>query len=288
MTTYDYLARELRRVRLSLHRAKKKPNTPESKMQGMRDKIAYLTEALDAVQVHDMAGKPLTLEQLRKMHKENCRIGLHVILHINGIECEGVVDNRLDDGVCAVFSASGQWLKEKDYGKTWEAYAYTTQHIYRDVWEPCESCKKKNCENCKYGYDTTGENEHCEKCIKAVNKMRLIDADNLGVGKANPDTFERKDYANGWNSALQAITEAAPTVDPETFPVVRQLREELALVTAERDSAVKDIETVMSYEYADDIWRFLCSICQNKLPAGECKCTGTVCIPKWAGIRKDK
>lgn len=59
-------------------------------------------------------------------------------------------------------------------------------------------------------------------------EQRLIDANNLGVGKANPDAFERKDYAYGWNSALQAVTEASPTIDPEKLPVVRQLMEENA------------------------------------------------------------
>lgn len=67
-------------------------------------------------------------------------------------------------------------------------------------------------------------------------EQRLIDANNLGVGKANPNAFERKDYAYGWNNALQAVVEASPTIDPETLPVVRQLREELASVTAERDA----------------------------------------------------
>ena len=55
-------------------------------------------------------------------------------------------------------------------------------------------------------------------------EQRLIDANSLGVGKANPDAFERKDYAYGWNSALQAVTEASPTIDPETLPIVRELR----------------------------------------------------------------
>ena len=42
--------------------------------------------------------------------------------------------------------------------------------------------------------------------------MRLIDADELGIGKANPDVFENKAYADGWNSAIDIIN-AAPTVD---------------------------------------------------------------------------
>lgn len=48
--------------------------------------------------------------------------------------------------------------------------------------------------------------------------MRLIDADKLGIGKANPDIFENKEYAHGWNSAIQIINDA-PTID--AVPVVR-------------------------------------------------------------------
>lgn len=67
-------------------------------------------------------------------------------------------------------------------------------------------------------------------------EQRLIDANNLGVGKANPGIFVCKEYAHGWNNALQAVVEAAPTIDPETLPIVRQLRADLARVTAERDA----------------------------------------------------
>lgn len=48
--------------------------------------------------------------------------------------------------------------------------------------------------------------------------MRLIDADALGIGRANPDVFEEKAYAWGWNTAIDVI-EAAPTID--AVPVVR-------------------------------------------------------------------
>lgn len=95
-----------------------------------------------------------------------------------------------------------------------------------------------------------------------MNEMRLIDANNLGIGEANPDLFERRDYAFGWNSALQAITNASPTIDPETLPIVRELRDEniksecradalmakilvleeqLKQVTAERDKAISQL-----------------------------------------------
>jgi hypothetical protein len=41
---------------------------------------------------------------------------------------------------------------------------------------------------------------------------RLIDADALGIGKANPGAFEKPEYAHGWNSAIDIIRNA-PTVD---------------------------------------------------------------------------
>lgn len=41
-----------------------------------------------------------------------------------------------------------------------------------------------------------------------------IDRKALGIGKCNPDIFEDKGYANGWNSAIKIIEEA-PTVDVE-------------------------------------------------------------------------
>lgn len=41
---------------------------------------------------------------------------------------------------------------------------------------------------------------------------RYIDADALGIGKANRDVFENKAYAYGWNAAI-GIIESAPTAD---------------------------------------------------------------------------
>lgn len=42
--------------------------------------------------------------------------------------------------------------------------------------------------------------------------MRLIDIEALGIGKCNPDVFDDKGYAKGWNSAIE-ILQNAPTVD---------------------------------------------------------------------------
>lgn len=37
---------------------------------------------------------------------------------------------------------------------------------------------------------------------------RYIDVDKLGIGRANPDAFESKDYADGWNSAISILEKA--------------------------------------------------------------------------------
>lgn len=63
-------------------------------------------------------------------------------------------------------------------------------------------------------------------------EQRLIDA----------NTFEE-----AWNQdsqigkTMRAVIAEQPTIDPETLPIVRQLREELARVTVERDAAVEQL-----------------------------------------------
>lgn len=88
--------------------------------------------------------KPLTLEELRQMHGSSERIGTRVLLRVYSVSgIEGVLDFREDDGICAVYAASGEWLKEKDYGKTWLAYADELPRLDRSAWEPCEYCNGK-------------------------------------------------------------------------------------------------------------------------------------------------
>lgn len=81
--------------------------------------------------------------------------------------------------------------------------------------------------------------------------MRLGDLDALFCqfwGKADP--FKEQTLVRPcvvWSDAATMAREA-PTIDPETLPLVRQLREELARVTAERDSAIKDRAKLADYE----------------------------------------
>lgn len=68
--------------------------------------------------------------------------------------------------------------------------------------------------------------------------MRLGDLDALFCrfwGKADPFNEQPLVRPSAVWSEAATLAREAPTIDPETFPVVRQLREELARVTAERD-----------------------------------------------------
>ena len=55
--------------------------------------------------------------------------------------------------------------------------------------------------------------------------------------------------------ALMSEVQAMPTIDPEALPIVRQLREELERVTAERDAAIKELDEVTSE--VDDLADFV-------------------------------
>ena len=78
-----------------------------------------------------------------------------------------------------------------------------------------------------------------------------------------------------------------PEIDPETLPIVQQLRAELERVTAERDAAISDIETAMASESTQNILYYLCSLCQNKDLNRGCTCDGK-CSPKWRGTQKEE
>lgn len=43
---------------------------------------------------------------------------------------------------------------------------------------------------------------------------KYIDVESLGIKKANPEIFENKAYADGWNAAIDIIV-SAPTADVE-------------------------------------------------------------------------
>lgn len=102
------------------------------------------------------------------------------------------------------------------------------------------------------------------KTVKKMAEQRLIDANIMAEdeseayisaqtsGKISPIT-------QGLNSVvhrkIQQLIADTPTIDPETLPIVRQLREELERVTAERDAVIKELNGVSSL--VDDLAEFV-------------------------------
>lgn len=91
------------------------------------------------------AGKPLTVEQLRKMvntpvYVEDKRYPKRSAW---GMVHDGFCDMQID----AYFFA--------DYGERWVAYPCTFAHIDREKWEPCMWCAL----NGQFGL-----NNHCSAC----------------------------------------------------------------------------------------------------------------------------
>ena len=145
--------------------------------------------------------------------------------------------------------------------------------------------------------------------------MRLIDADavELGFDELCRSPYFKHDVnvKHGAETLMDVCVRTDShmpnTIDPETLPIVRQLREkvknlnivienlsqvlkiayeqrdnfkeELARVTAERDAAVSDLENIMAYN-SDT-----CQSCKNN----QCYVRGGTkpCLPKWRGPQKE-
>lgn len=77
-----------------------------------------------------------------------------------------------------------------------------------------------------------------------MSEQRLIDANVL-----RDDWLENgeNEYVYDTNSFLSSLDDA-PTIDQETLPIVRELREKLELVTKERDAAIKDRAELADFE----------------------------------------
>lgn len=101
-----------------------------------------------------------------------------------------------------------------------------------------------------------------------MSEQRLIDA----------NAFKECWKPGVIGDTLRRVIDDQPTIDPETLPIVQELRAELERVTEERDAAVNDLETAMRFGEWDDLAGFLCGVCEGRGCAfGECK-------PKWRGV----
>lgn len=76
--------------------------------------------------------------------------------------------------------------------------------------------------------------------------MRLIDADAIKQKVKNSTAIRSV------KAGILVFVDCAPTIDPETLPIVQDLRKELEQVTAEREAAVSDLEFTK-----------ICSHCKN-------------------------
>lgn len=104
--------------------------------------------------------KPLTLEELCQMdgqpvwsedEERFCLVSVADVGTWKGIPFVRFCEN----GVGFEYSCEKRGLK-----------LYACKPIDLDKWGPCHFCKKKSCDNCECGYDTTGENENCANCIE--------------------------------------------------------------------------------------------------------------------------
>lgn len=76
---------------------------------------------------------------------------------------------------------------------------------------------------------------------------------------------------------IEDCMDNTPTIDPETLPIVQELRKKLEQVTAERDAAVRDIERALAHGPGYNI----CLLC--KKTQGSIQCKSTLCLPEWRG-----
>lgn len=66
-----------------------------------------------------------------------------------------------------------------------------------------------------------------------------------------------------WSKAATMAREA-PTIDPETIPVVRQLREELERVKKERDAVAKDVKRIVRrWDNGEELVQVCADFCAN-------------------------
>lgn len=109
-------------------------------------------------------------------------------------------------------------------------------------------------------------------------EQRLIDATSLKIlfehEYRHNKQFKQSSAYKAWQGAIQLLFDQ-PTIDPEALPIVRQLREELARVTAERDAAVKQLSEVEDRDTCKN------AKCAMRGGTGKCKW-------EWRGPQKEE
>ena len=115
--------------------------------------------------------------------------------------------------------------------------------------------------------------------------MRLIDADAEVYGYVETWICDCSEFGRQAVMAVEDIS-YLPEIDPETLPIVQELRKELERVTRERDAAITDLYAARScktcaLQFSDDC---LLEECFEPCSAVLCKNTPY----KWRGIQEEQ
>ncbi|WP_394967406.1 hypothetical protein [Candidatus Allofournierella merdipullorum] len=97
--------------------------------------------------------------------------------------------------------------------------------------------------------------------------MRLGDLDALFLQlwrKADPFKEQPSVKPSAVWSEAATLAREAPTIDPETIPLVRQLREELERVKKERDAVAKDVKRIVRrWDNGEELVQVCADFCAN-------------------------
>lgn len=114
--------------------------------------------------------------------------------------------------------------------------------------------------------------EVAERAWDAWNLAMATQDTNRGVNKV----IKRQELCK----AVKAVADDAPAIDPETLPIVQQLRAELERVKAERDAVTKNRAKLAEYELTV-CEEFCYGDAQHDIPPCEWLVDGKCALREW-------
>lgn len=118
---------------------------------------------------------------------------------------------------------------------------------------------------------------------RGVKKMRMSDLGQLY--DAVSDNWCGTDVASV--SDILDFIKDSPTIDPETLPIVQELRKELERVTAERDAAIADLYYTCACETCALHYTDKCPLKKGMVPCSHIASALINNTPyKWRGIQE--
>ena len=115
--------------------------------------------------------------------------------------------------------------------------------------------------------------------VRPIDGNELLDIERL----LDTDVVRQSKTASWLSDQVLHDIQAMPTIDPESLPVVRQLREELALITHQRDVYKSVFERITAHGDCNDCGKV--KECQFAPKCGED--TRYNC-PLWRGPQKEE